>query len=373
MKTTNTDNTNTAIETTVSEMVYIGTRVSTQKFEERTEIRIWTFECIDIDTIIKNYVYEVRCNYIVKNPLTSEEHTYNNESFEEWCKSKTLAKIANYRIIRTRESGECHYPEKCEAFEELHFTSVMRSEVPEVEKPLWLLKVYNADTNELVSQKWYESSGEMLHQTDMRVLDWRYTETGVANLTFNANGVDITRHFCARDRKRYTLSPNRWDRGGIHITIDTYCYPSEAKKGKRKYRCSICGKEHFVEEGTFMPHPVRSNKDDNGRYNYCCATCYEKYVGPMRTCCWVTYSWHKNIEELNNIHIYWGEGRFYKLTTSEMDIIIKLENLRKEAMAYLRMYEHKNADDEAIRLRNKSQDRRWKAQQAAKLAEQETK
>ena len=371
MKTTNMNN--TTIEATVSDIIYIATRVNTQKFEERTEIRIWTFECIDIDAIIKNFVHKVRCNYVVKNLLMSEENCYNNDTFEMWCQSKTLAEIANYRIIRTHESGESNCPEKCEVFEELYFTSVSRSEIPELEKPMCLLEVYNADTNDLIAKNWYESFGKMLSQTDAQVLDWRYTDTGVANLKFYANGIDITSHFCAYDRKRYTLSPSRWDKSAIHITIDTYRYPSEVKKGKRKYRCSICGKEHLIAEGTFMPHPVRSNKDENGRYNYCCAACYEKYVGPMRTCCWVSYSWHKNIEELNNIHISWGEGRFYKLTTSEMDIIIKLENLRKDAMAYLRMYEHKNADDEAIRLRNKSQDRRWKAQRAAKLAEQETK
>jgi predicted DNA-binding WGR domain protein len=88
----------------------------------------------------------------------------------------------------------------------------------------------------------------------------------------------------------------------------------------------------------------------------------------MHAACWVTSSWHENIERINNIHISVGEGRFYKLSVSELDTIIRLEKLREEGMAYLRLFEHRNAEREAIKLRNKSQSRRMQAVRAAKQA-----
>ena len=176
-----------------------------------------------------------------------------------------------------------------------------------------------------------ETEGE-LTWADEQILDWRYTEAGIVNHTFCANGVDITKHFYAKDRKRYTLSVGSWDKKRIHITIDTYQYSSLAKKGKKKFVCSICGEEHLVEEGAFLPHPVRPNKDSNGQYNYCCATCYEKYVGPMQACRWEIGTLWTKIKELE----FWGhtwskEDMFYEMTIAVMDSIIKQGNVTRYA------------------------------------------
>ena len=130
---------------------------------------------------------------------------------------------------------------------EVYFTRVKRSDVPEeIEPPLWLLEVSNADTNEVVARNWYEAPGAMLTWADQQILDWRYTEAGSVNHRFYANGVEFTKYFCAKDRKRYTLSVDSWDKKRIHIAIDTYQYSSLSKKGKKKFVCSICGDEHLV-------------------------------------------------------------------------------------------------------------------------------
>ena len=51
MKTTNMNNTNTTIEATASDIIYIATQVRTEVWEERTEIAISAFECTDMATI----------------------------------------------------------------------------------------------------------------------------------------------------------------------------------------------------------------------------------------------------------------------------------------------------------------------------------
>lgn len=124
-----------------------------------------------------------------------------------------------------------------------------------------------------------------------------------------------------------------------------------------------------------MPHPVRPNKDNNGRYNHCCVACYEKYVGPMRACRWELSRLWVEIKELDYVrHTRWTDDIFYNLTISEMDSIIKQAKLREKAMYMLRYYEpNKEADKVGIQLRNRAQDRRWKTQEAAKPAEQKTK
>ena len=377
MKTTNMNNANAAIENAVSEFIYVATRVRTEVWEERREIAISTLECADIAAVTEMYANNnEKISYVVKNLATGEELTYGGGAIGEWIATQTLDDMVNYRIAFTMVWDKFYLHGRGVITHEVYFTRVKRSDVPEgIEHPLWLLEVSNADTNEVVARNWYETPGAMLTWADKQILDWRYTEAGVVNHTFRANGVDITKYFYAKDRKRYTLSVVGWDTKRIHITIDTYQYSSLAKKGKKKFVCSICGEEHFVEEGTFLPHPVRPNKDSNGRYNYCCATCYEKYVGPMQACRWEIGSLWTKIKELE----FWGhtwakEDMFYEMTIAVMDSIIKQGNLRENAMCFLRYYEpNRDAEKVGRQLRDRGQARRWKALKAAELAEQEAK
>lgn len=375
MKTTNMNNTNTTIEATASDIIYIATRVRTEIWEERIEMDISAFECTDMAAITGIFKGS-ELVYVVNNLATGEETTCDIDAIREWCMARTLDSIADYRITYTMVCDMHAFYGKGIITNEVFFKRIKRSDVPEeIEHPLWLLEVSNADTNELVARNWFETPGAMLTWADEQILDWRYTEAGIVNHTFCANGVDITKHFYAKDRKRYTLSVAGWDTKRIHIAIDTYQYSSLAKKGKKKFVCSICGEEHFVEEGTFLPHPVRPNKDSNGRYNYCCATCYEKYVGPMQACRWEIGTLWTKIKELE----FWGhawskEDMFYEMTIAVMDSIIQQGNLRKNAMCLLRYYEpHSDAEKVGRQLRDRMQNRRWKAALAARLAEQATK
>lgn len=374
MKTTNMNN--TAIETAASEFIYVATQVRTEVWEERTEIDIAALECTDMATINGRFAGNNELVYVVKNLATGEETTCDIDAIREWCMAQTLDSIADYRITVTTVWDRFYLHGRGVITHEVYFTRVKRSDVPEeIEHPLWLLEVSNADTNEVVARNWYEAPGAMLTWADQQILDWRYTEAGVVNHKFYANGVEITKYFCSKDRKRYTLSVDRLDKNRIHVTIDTYQYSSLAKKGKKKFVCSICGEEHFVEEGTFLPHPVRPNKDSNGRYNYCCATCYEKYVGPMQACRWEIGTLWTKIKELEFWgHTYSKEDMFYEMTIAEMDSIIKQGNLRKNAMCLLKYYEpNRDAEKVGRQLRDRMQRRRWQAIRAANQAEQESK
>ena len=376
MKTTNMNNTNTTIEATASDIIYIATQVRKEVWEERTEIDIATFECTDMAKINGRFEGNDELVYVVKNLVTGEETTCDINAIRKWCMAQTLDSIADYRITVTTVWDRFYLHGRGVITHEVYFTRVKRSDVPEeIEHPLWLLEVSNADTNEVVARNWYEAPGAMLTWADQQILDWRYTEAGVVNHKFYANGVEITKYFCSKDRKRYTLSVDSWDKKRIHIAIDTYQYSSLAKKGKKKFVCSICGEEHFVEEGTFLPHPVRPNKDSNGRYNYCCATCYEKYVGPMQACRWEIGTLWTKIKELEFWgHTYSKEDMFYEMTIAEMDSIIKQGNLRKNAMCLLKYYEpNRDAEKVGRQLRDRMQRRRWQAIRAANQAEQESK
>ena len=376
MKTTNMNNANAAIENAVSEFIYVATRVRTEVWEERIEMDISAFECADMAAITGIFTGNNELVYVVKNLATGEETTCDSDAIREWCATQTLDNMTDYRITDTMVWDNVSLLGKGIITHEVYFTCVKRSDVPkEVEHPLWLLEVSNADTNEVVARNWYEAPGAMLTWADQQILDWRYTEAGVVNHKFYANGVEITKYFCSKDRKRYTLSVDRLDKNRIHVTIDTYQYSSLAKKGKKKFVCSICGEEHFVEEGTFLPHPVRPNKDSNGRYNYCCATCYEKYVGPMQACRWEIGTLWTKIKELEFWgHTYSKEDMFYEMTIAEMDSIIKQGNLRKNAMCLLKYYEpNRDAEKVGRQLRDRMQRRRWQAIRAANQAEQESK
>ena len=62
------------------------------------------------------------------------------------------------------------------------------------------------------------------------------------------------------------------------------------------------------------------------------------------------------------------------MTIAVMDSIIQQGNLRKNAMCLLRYYEpHSDAEKVGRQLRDRMQNRRWKAALAARLAEQATK
>lgn len=376
MKTTNMNNSNAAIEAAASENIYIATKVRTEVWEERTEMDISVFECTSMAAVTEVYAKNSELSYVVKNLATGEKSTYDGYEVRKWCTTQSLDNMVDYCITFTVVCDNVSLLGKGVITHELYFTCVKRSDVPaEVVHPLWLLEASNADTNEVVARNWFETPGAMLTWADEQILDWRYTEAGVVNHRFYANGVEITKYFSAKDRKRYTLSVDSWDKRRIHIAIDTYQYSSLSKKGKRKFVCSICGEEHLVEEGTFLPHPVRPNKDSDGRYNYCCATCYEKYVGPMQACRWEIGTLWTKIKELEFWgHTYSKEDMFYEMTIAEMDSIIKQGNLRKNAMCLLRYYEpNRDAEKVGRQLRDRGQVRRWKAQQAVKLAEQESK
>ena len=376
MKTTNMNNTNTAIEAAASDNIYIATQVRTEVWEERKEIDISVFECTSMAAVAEMYAKNKELSYVVKNLETDEECTYGGSEIREWFATQALDNMVNYRITVTVVWDNVSLLGKGVITHELYFTCVKRSDVPaEVVHPLWLLEASNADTNEVVARNWFETPGAMLTWADEQILDWRYTEAGVVNHRFYANGVEITKYFYAKDRKRYTLSVDSWDKKRIHIAIDTYQYSSLSKKGKKKFVCSICGEEHLVEEGTFLPQPVRPNKDSDGRYNYCCATCYEKYVGPMQACRWEIGTLWTKIKELE----FWGhtwakEDMFYEMTIAEMDSIIKQGNLRKNAMCLLRYYEpNRDAEKVGRQLRDRMQKRRWQAMRAANQTEQESK
>ena len=371
MKTTNMNNTKTAIEAVASENIYVATTVRTEVWEERTEMDVSAFEFSSITAVTTMFAKSKRLNYIVKNLATGEEIACDGAAICEWCDAQILDKIVDYRITATELFDMGGFYGKSTISYDVYFTYVKRSDVPkEIEHPLWLLEVLNVATNEVVARNWYETPGAMLTWADKQILDWRYTEAGVVNHSFYANGVDITKHFSSKDRKRYTLSVVSWSPKRIHIAIDTYQYSSLAKKDKKKFVCSICGEEHFVEEGTFLPQPVRPNKDSDGRYNYCCATCYEKYVGPMQACRWEIGTLWTKIKELEFWgHTYSKEDMFYEMTIAEMDSIIKQGNLRKNAMCLLRYYEpNRDAEKVGRQLRDRAQMRRWKAEQAAKQA-----
>ena len=376
MKTTNMNNTNTAIEAVASENIYIATRVRTEVWEERTEMEISTFECTSVDAVAEMYTKNSELSYVVKNLTTGENHTYDGNGIRKWFATQTLDNMVDYRITVVVVWDNVSLLGKGVITHELYFTRIKRCDVPaEVVHPLWLLEVSNAENNEVVARNWFGTPGAMLTWADEQILNWRYTEAGVVNHRFYANGVEITKYFYAKGRKRYTLSVGGWDTKHIHITIDTYQYSSLAKKGKKKFVCSICGEEHLVEEGSFLPHPVRPNKDSDGRYNYCCATCYEKYVGPMQACRWEIGTLWTKIKELEFWgHTYSTEDMFYEMSISEMDSIIKQGNLRKNAMCLLRYYEpNRDAEKVGRQLRDRMQKRRWQAMRAANQAEQESK
>ena len=376
MKTTNMNNSNAAIEAAASENIYIATKVRTEVWEERTEMDISVFECTGIAAVLEMFTYNNERSYVVNNLITGEERAYDGDAIREWCATQTLDNMTDYRITDTKVWDKVSLLGRGVITHEVYFTYVKRSDVPaEVVHPLWLLEASNADTNEVVARNWFETPGAMLTWADEQILDWRYTEAGVVNHRFYANGVESTKDFNAKDRKRYTLSVDSWDKDHIHITVDTYQYSSRVQKGKKKFVCSICGEEHLVEEGTFLPHPVRPNKDSDGRYNYCCATCYEKYVGPMQACRWEIGTLWTKIKELEFWgHTYSKEDIFYEMTIAEMDSIIKQGNLRKNAMCLLRYYEpNRDAEKVGRKLRDRMQKRLWQARRAANQAEQESK
>ena len=95
----------------------------------------------------------------------------------------------------------------------------------------------------------------------------------------------------------------------------------------------------------------------------------------MQACRWEIGTLWTKIKELEFWgHTYSKEDMFYEMTIAEMDSIIKQGNLRKNAMYLLRYYEpNRDAEKVGRQLRDRGQARRWKAQQAVKLAEQETK
>ena len=81
------------------------------------------------------------------------------------------------------------------------------------------------------------------------------------------------------------------------------------------------------------------------------------------------------IKELKVCGKAWNlEEAFYNLTIAEMDSIIKQGNFQKNATSLL-IHCEPNSDAEkfGMQLRDRGQKRRWKAQQDAKLAEQEIK
>ena len=201
MKTTNMNNANAAIENAVSEFIYVATRVRTEVWEERIEMDISAFECADMAAITGIFTGNNELVYVVKNLATGEETTYDSDAIREWCMAQTLDSIADYRIACTVVWDRLYLHGRGEITHEVNFTRVKRSDVPEgIEHPLWLLEVFNADTNEVVARNWYETPGAMLNWVDERILDWRYTEAGIVNHRFYANGVEITKYFCAKGK-----------------------------------------------------------------------------------------------------------------------------------------------------------------------------
>ena len=100
MKTTNMNNTNTTIEATASDIIYIATRVRTEIWEERIEMDISAFECTDMAAITGIFKGS-ELVYVVNNLATGEETTCDIDAIREWCMAQTLDSIADYRITYT--------------------------------------------------------------------------------------------------------------------------------------------------------------------------------------------------------------------------------------------------------------------------------
>lgn len=356
MKTTNMNNTTNA--SNENEMVYILNEIVTREYAGRTEIDITVDDCAGkvpaLNVISGHYERDVS----VYNLATGEVTVFRYDEFIKWRNRQTLEELANYRIVRVWDDDYHDYftMEDCVETQEYYFTTAKRSEIPVEEKnPLWKVEVYNEETGELIALHWSGHSTLALYEIDKKILHWRYEEA-VANCKVLVNGFDVSKHYYAKERNRYSLSTWQYC-NTIHITIDTYSYKAKAK-GCASFVCCICGKEHPIEAGTFTPNPVRPDKDINGQPNYCCEACYEKYVGGMRACSSDIHLWKGKIDELSNVENgHQVRAKLPSLSLSEMDSIIRQGGFLSSAMTRLRIEECMDAMRERGRLRSKQRAR----------------
>ena len=354
MKTTNMNNPENI--SNENEMIYIFNQVVTREYAGRTEIDIQTTECIN-EVPRMGYGHRSICDTIVHNLVTGEVSTYDYYAFLNWYHGQTLEEIANYRIVRSWFGRDSFKPdEECAETMVYYFTTAKRSEIPAGEKnPLWKVEAYNEETGELIALHWSSNSTLALYEIDKKILHWRYEE-GIVNCKVLVNGFDVSKHYYAKERMRYSLSTWRYC-NTINITIDTHEYKAKGKGGA-SFVCCICGREHPIEEGTFPPHPVRPDKDINGQPNYCCEACYEKYVGGMRACSANIHVWKGTIDELLDIdNVYQLGEKFPSLSLTEMDAIIRQGGFLTSAMSRLRIEECMDAMRERGRLRSKQRAR----------------
>ena len=376
MKTTNMNNTNATNE---NEMVYILNHVVTREYAGRTEIDITADDCAgkvpSLDVLSGHWLRDIS----VYNLTTGEESVFGYKAFDKWRNGKTLKELANYRIMRVWDEDHRDYftSENCVEIQEYYFTTAKRSEIPAEEKNhLWKVEAYNEETGELIALHWSGNSTLALYEIYKKILHWRYEE-GIVNCKVLVNGIDVSRHFYANERKRYSISTWRYC-DTINITIDTHEYKAKAKGGT-SFVCCICGKEHPIEAGTFPTHPVRPDKDINGQPNYCCMACYEKYVGGMRACYSDFHLGKSEIGALSNIDNWLQlDEAILGLSLGEMDYIIEQGRFLTSAMNRLRIEECKDAMRERGKLRSKERARvrareRREETKAAKLATKETK
>lgn len=368
---------NTANTSNENEMIYILNQVVTREYAGRTEIDIQTTECIN-EVPRMGYGHRSICDTIVHNLVTDEVSTYDYYAFLNWYHGQTLEEIANYRVVRSWFGSDYFKPdEECAETMVYYFTTAKRSEIPAGEKnPLWKVEAYNEETGELIALHWSSNSTLALYEIDKKILHWRYEE-GIVNCKVLVNGFDVSKHYYAKERMRYSLSTWRYC-NTINITIDTHEYKAKAKGGA-SFVCCICGKEHPIEAGTYTPNPVHPDKDIYGQPNFCCMACYEKYVGGMRACYSDFHLGKSEIGALSNID-NWQQLReaILGLSLEEMDSIIKQGGFLTSAMSRLRIEECKDAMRERGRLRSKERARvrareRREETKATKLATKETK
>ena len=121
--------TNTALETTASDTVYIATKVRTETWEGRTEMDTSTLECTGMAAVIGMFAHNNAISYVVKNLATGEKSTYSGNEFREWLATQTLDTVVDYRITFTVAWNRASLHGRGEITHEVYFSRVKRSNV----------------------------------------------------------------------------------------------------------------------------------------------------------------------------------------------------------------------------------------------------
>lgn len=256
------------------------------EFSKSTIIKIEVDAFETFDKLLKSNTISLPKVIIAKRRSSNEEIKYDCTNYETLISSLNESNIADYSLITQYERGFAGDSGICTT-EYTFCTQQMNVPTQRKRAKLLILEIYNRKTKEIVISEAFVDINEL----DKFAYEYYRSDYEGRKYDYYINGVNMNGYFHYLTRGAYDVAymTSTATSAGAKITIDkTYksIIPKlglvdTSKDANPEFTCCFCERSYSGKRNKHSAGATRPKTNDEGIPNYCCSSCFKKYVVPM--------------------------------------------------------------------------------------------